>query len=82
MYETYTEVELFSATHLRVVGKEYQKWISYGAVAMIIDYTYSGGVKQITLDLVNGDVVHIEASEAKLKEVIDMWLSYDGGTKC
>lgn len=82
MYETYAEVELFSPKHLRVVGKEYQKWISYGAVATIIDYSRASNVRQITLNLVNGDAVHIEAPEEKLVGIIDRWLSYDGGTKC
>lgn len=82
MYETYTEVELFSPKHLRVVGKEYQKWISYGSVATIIDYNHASSVRRVTLNLVNGDAVHIEASDSKLTDVIDRWLSYDGGTRC
>jgi hypothetical protein len=62
--------------------KETTKWVWYGAVATIFEYSHTSGLRRITLNLLNGDAVHIEAAAEKLEEIIDRWLSYSGGTKC
>lgn len=82
MYETYTEFQLVSASHICVMRKETTKWVWYGAVATIFEYSHTSGLRRITLNLLNGDAVHIEAAAEKLEEIIDRWLSYSGGTKC
>lgn len=81
MYETYSDFDLVSASHLRVKRKETTKWVWYGAVATIFEYSHTSGLRRITLNLSNGDTVHIEAASEKIPEIINRWLEYTGGTK-
>lgn len=76
MYETYKSATLLDNGIMTVESSSvsaYTKWVSLRHVATIVEYTESSIPTQLSLNLNNGDVVHIEADQVLLDQIIDAW---------
>jgi len=76
VYETYKSATLLDNGIMTVESSSvsaYTKWVSLRHVATIVEYTESSIPTQLSLNLNNGDVVHIEADQVLLDQIIDAW---------
>ena len=76
MYETYKSATLLDNGIMTVESSSvsaYTKWVSLRHVATNVEYTESSIPTQLSLNLNNGDVVHIEADQVLLDQIIDAW---------
>jgi hypothetical protein len=76
MYETYKEVELLDNGILCATSSaiaKYDKWVSLRHVATIVEYKGGEGLPRLSLNMANGDAVHIENEQDFLDRVIDAW---------
>jgi hypothetical protein len=78
MYETYRSTTILDNGFLTVQSSSvssYIKWVSLRHVSTIIQYIESNEVCRLSLNLDNGDIVHIEGDQSLITEIIDTWAS-------
>lgn len=76
MYETYKSAILLDNGVMTVESTcvaAHTKWVSLKHVVTITEYAPSNSLGQLSLNMANGDVVHIEAEESLLDSIIDAW---------
>jgi len=76
MYETYRSTTLLDNGFLTVQSSSvaaYVKWVNLRHVSSAIQYKSSNEVGRLSLNLDNGDIVHIEEELSLIDNVIDAW---------
>jgi hypothetical protein len=76
VYETYKSATLLDNGILTVEASgvaSYTKWVSLRHVATITEYKPLTSIGQLSLNIDNGDVVHIEGEQDLLDSIIDAW---------
>jgi hypothetical protein len=78
MYETYRSTTILDNGFLTVQSSSvsaYIKWVNLRHVATAIQYIDSNDICRLSLNLDNGDIVHIEGEQTLIAEVINTWTS-------
>lgn len=76
MYETYRSATIYANGIMTVESfgiAAYTKWVSLKHVATITEYKSSVPIGRLSLNMNNGDVVHIEGEQTLLDQIIDAW---------
>lgn len=76
MYETYKSAKILGNGIISVESSgiaAYTKWVSLRHVSSIITYKSSVSVGRLSLNVSNGDIVHIEGAQDLLDQIIDAW---------
>lgn len=81
MYETYKNVMLSDNGILCASSSaisNYDKWVSLRHVVTIVEYKGDAGFPRLSLNMANGDAVHIESEQIFIDRVIDAWCLSQG----
>jgi hypothetical protein len=76
MYETYKSATILDNGILTVESSgiaSYTKWVSLRHVATITEYRSQNLIGRLSLNVDNGDVVHIEGEQDLIDKIIDAW---------
>lgn len=76
MYETYKSATILDNGILTVESSgiaSYTKWVSLRHVSTITEYKSQSFTSRLSLNVDNGDVVHVEGEQSLLDQIIDAW---------